>query len=168
VIRTLYGQEPPRRSPQPTLKVDGLKGEDLRGVVALWAYAGEEAYFSNVRITNATPQPLKNGADATGTWQVKGMTDAGPVDGTLQLRREGKTLTGTWSGALGADRPVTGTWREGYVELTFTGEWPKERGIGAVGNVSATLAGWIDDGSAKGRMRVDGRADGQWTATRQP
>jgi hypothetical protein len=94
VIRALYGQEPPRRSPQPTLKVDGLKGEDLRGVVALWGYAGEEAYFSNVRITNATPQPLKNGADATGTWQVKGMTDAGPVDGTLQLRREGKTLTG--------------------------------------------------------------------------
>src|SRR5262249_50710297 len=50
-------------SEQPSLIVDGLKGEDLRGGVALWGYQGEEAYFSNLRITSATPLPVKNGAD---------------------------------------------------------------------------------------------------------
>lgn len=48
--------------------MDGLKGEDLQGPVALWGYTGEEAYFSNRRITNAKPEPLENSADATGTW----------------------------------------------------------------------------------------------------
>ncbi|HEY5068127.1 MAG TPA: family 16 glycoside hydrolase, partial [Candidatus Acidoferrum sp.] len=38
-------------SENPTLIVDGLKGEDLQGAVALWGYAGEEAYFSNLRIS---------------------------------------------------------------------------------------------------------------------
>src|SRR5215472_13856646 len=55
---------------QPSLIVDGLKGEDLRGGIALWAYEGEEAYFSNVRVTNSTPQPVKNGSEASGNWQV--------------------------------------------------------------------------------------------------
>lgn len=41
-------------SEQPSLIVDGLKGEDLRGGVALWGYQDEEAYFSNLRITSAT------------------------------------------------------------------------------------------------------------------
>src|SRR5437762_7775226 len=53
-------------SEQPDLIVDGLKGEDLRGGVALWGYQGEEAYFSNLRISNSTPLPVKNGSDATG------------------------------------------------------------------------------------------------------
>ena len=32
----------------------------------------------------------------------------------------------------------------------------------------ATLAGWFDGDSAGGRMKVEGRADGRWTATRKP
>jgi hypothetical protein len=155
-------------STQPTLVVDGLKGEDLRGAVALSGYAGQESYFSNLRITNAPPQPVKNGGEAAGSWQVKFNSDAGVYEGTLQLRRDGSALTGTWSGALGQDRPVTGTWRDGYVELTFPAVWPKESGLGKAGDVAAALAGWIDDASAKGRMRVDGRTDGFWTATRTP
>src|SRR5260370_3878625 len=57
-------------SPSPSLVVNGLKGGDLRGVVALWGYQGEEAYFSNVRITNASPQTVQHGSNAAGTWQV--------------------------------------------------------------------------------------------------
>jgi hypothetical protein len=33
-------------SENPSLVVDGVKGQDLRGGVALWSYEGEEAYFS--------------------------------------------------------------------------------------------------------------------------
>ncbi len=153
---------------EPTLIVDGMKNQELRGAVALHGSAGEEAYFSNVRVTNAAPQPVKNGSDAAGAWQVKFNTDAGMFDGTLQLRRDGNTLTGTWSGALGNDRPVKGTWRNGYVELTLEAEWPKDRQLGGPGAVTATLAGWIDGDSGKGRMKIEGRTDGLWTATRKP
>ena len=78
--------------------VDGLKSPNLRGAVALWAYAGEESYFSNLRITPAAPAPVKNGSDATGTWAVRFFTDAGPFQGTLKLARERDKLTGAWSG----------------------------------------------------------------------
>jgi hypothetical protein len=153
-------------SEQPNLAVDGLKGEDLRGGIALWGSQGQEAYFSNFRITHSTPLPLKNGSDSSGAWQVKLSSDAGNFDGTLQLKRDGSKLSGTWSGALGDGRPVTGTWRNGYVELGFNAEWPNPGGNPA--SATATLAGWIDADAASGRMSVRGRADGRWTATRKP
>ncbi|HVH71156.1 MAG TPA: hypothetical protein VNB49_08620, partial [Candidatus Dormibacteraeota bacterium] len=68
------------------------------GGVALWGYQGEEAYFSNVRITNATPLPVKNGSDASGNWQVNCSTDAGPIGGAVELKRDGNKVNGTWSG----------------------------------------------------------------------
>jgi hypothetical protein len=153
-------------SPMPALVVDGLKGEDLRGAVALWGYPGEESYFSNVRITPATPQGVKNGGEAAGSWIVNGTSDAGPVNGLLQLSRAEGKVTGMWSGALGQNRPVTGAWRDGYVELSFTGNWPAG-GLGEAGPVAVSFAGWIDGDSAKGRLRADAHADGQWTATRK-
>jgi hypothetical protein len=155
-------------SMQPTLIVDGMKGEDLRGAVALWGYAGEESYFSNVRVTPVAPQPITNGSDAAGSWKVTFATDAGPFDGTLQLKRDGNALSGTWSGALGDSRPVTGTWRNGYVELSFPAEWPKDRTSAPAGTATARLAGWIDGDGGKGRVTIEMRADGRWTATRTP
>ena len=155
-------------NPQPTLVVDGMKGENLRGGVALHGFSGGESYFSNVKVTNVTPEPIKNGSDAAGTWQAKLSTDAGVFEGTLQLQRQGTKISGTWTGALGDNRPVTGTWREGYVELSFPGEWPKDAGDGTPGPVTTTLAGWIDGDSGKGRGKVEAHADGQWTATKKP
>jgi hypothetical protein len=157
--------------PETWTHVNGLKGESLHGGVALFGYPGEDAYFSNLRITPATPQPLKNGSDATGEWQVNWNTDIGRFDGTLQLHRDGKALTGTWSVKLDKDfelkdLPVTGTWRDGYIEVTTNNfAWPKEA-PGGPGSVNVTMAGWIDDAGAKGRMKIDGRTDGSWTATR--
>ncbi len=154
-------------SENPALIVDGLKGEDLRGAVALWGYANEEAYFSNVRITAATPQNIKNGSDISGAWNLRYSSDAGVLEGSLRLNREGSKVTGTWSGALGENCPVTGTWRDGYIELSFPGEWPKDAGLGVPGPVTASLAGWIDGNAGKGRMRVEAHSDGQWAAMRK-
>ena len=70
-------------------------------------------------------------------------------------------------GPLGETRPVSGTWREGYLELSFAGEWPKDSRQGAPGPVNVFLAGWIDGEPGKGRMRVEGRSDGSWTATKK-
>jgi hypothetical protein len=154
-------------SPKASLVVDGMKGEDLHGAVGLWGYTDEESYFSNVRITPALPQGLKNGSDVAGSWELRCPSDAGGFGATMDLRREGGKVTGTWSGGLGEGRAVTGTWRNGYVELTFAGEWPKESRNGAPGPVGVFLAGWIDGDSGKGRMRVEGRSDGSWMATRK-
>ena len=155
-------------SEQPSLVVDGMKGEDLSGEIALWSYQNEEAYFSNFRVTNATPLPLKNGSDARGTWQVRCFADVAPIDGTLQLNRDGTKATGTWSGEyLGKERRVTGTWRDGCVALTFNADWPIDDKGGATPAL-ATLVGRFDGDSAGGRMNVEAKTDGPWTATRKP
>ncbi len=157
----LYG------SGQPALVIDGLKGSNLHGPVALWAYPDEESYFANVRVTPAAPVPVKNGSDATGVWTVRFGSDMGRFEGTMKLTREGDKVTGTWSGGLGDNKPITGIWREGHIELSFTGDWPNDGREGASGPATTFLEGWIDDASAKGRMRVEGRADGPWEAQRQ-
>ena len=154
-------------SSKASLVVDGLKGEDLHGAVGLWSYTDEEAYFSNVRITPAAPQNLKNGSDVAGSWEIRYASDAGGMGAQMELHRDGNKVTGTWSGPLGEGRAISGTWRNGYVELTFVGEWPKESRQGAPGPVNAFLSGWIDGDSGKGRMRVEGRSDGAWAAKRK-
>jgi hypothetical protein len=149
-------------SENPSLVVNGLKGEDLQGGVALWGYSGEEAYFSNLKVIHAAPQPVAVGGDVAGTWSVQFGSDYGAFTGTMNLHRDGEAVTGKWSGAFGPDQPVHGTWRNGYVELTFAGTWSEKD----TAPITATLAGWIDGASANGRMKVEGRADGQWTAER--
>jgi hypothetical protein len=154
-------------SAKPSLVMDGLKGEDLHGAVGLWSFTDEEAYFSNVRITPALPKDLKNGSDVAGSWEMRCASDAGGMVASMELHRDGNVVTGTWSGPLGENLPVAGTWRNGYVELSFAGEWPKERAQGSPGPVHAFVAGWIDGDSGKGRMRVEGRSDGTWMAKRK-
>jgi hypothetical protein len=149
-------------SEKPSLIVDALKGEDLQGPIALWGYTGQEAYFSNLRISNEKPEPVENGGEAAGTWDVACATDAGGFGGTLKLVRQDSNLVGIWSGGLGPNQQVSGTWRNGYIELTFGGTWPEQPGT-----VNATFAGWIDGDSAKGRVKVEGRANGRWTAERK-
>jgi hypothetical protein len=152
-------------SENPSLVVDGLKGEDLQGGVALWGYAGEEAYFSNFKVTPAKAESVTNDGEASGIWNVVFASDYGRYEGTMDLHRDGNTVKGTWSGAFGQSLPVSGTWRNGYVELAFNGRWEDKPSPPAP--MSATLAGWIDGDSAKGRMKVERRADGQWIATRK-
>ena len=149
-------------APTPSMIVDGLKGEDLDGAIALWSYSGEESYFSNLKITPAKPEPVENGGEAAGTWDVQCATDAGGFGATLKLVRQDSTLSGIWAGALGPDQAVNGDWRDGYVELSFGGTWPQQPGT-----VVVTLDGWIDGDSAKGRIKVEGRAMGRWTANRK-
>lgn len=153
-------------SEHPVLVVDGLKGEDLRGAVALWGFQNQESYFSNLRISYSTPEPVTNGSDVTGEWRTTLTTDVGPFTGQLLLQRDGTAVKGEWSGELGERLPVTGTWRNGYVELSFSGEWPKDR-PGGPAPATVTLAGWFDGTSASGRVRIDGRAEGRWRATQK-
>jgi len=153
-------------SSSPSLIINGLKGEDLHGGVALWGYPGEESYFSNLRVTPEKPLPIHNGSDASGKWHVVFASDYGRYEGNLELHREGTALSGTWTGQFGNNLPVTGTWRDGYVDLTFTANWQDDPSKPSSTAALATLAGWIDDDSAGGRMKVEGHADGPWSAQR--
>jgi hypothetical protein len=153
-------------SDSPSLDVNGLKGEDLQGGVALWGYPGEESYFSNLRITPVDPLPIQNGGEARGNWHVVFASDYGRYEGELSLHRDGKAITGTWIGAFGKGLAVSGTWRDGYLELAFTGNWQEDPSSTPV-PAAVTLAGWVDNDTATGRMKVEGHADGQWTAARQ-
>ena len=164
-------------APRPVLVVDGLKGEDLKGGVGLWPSGGQENYFSNVRITHAKGQAVQNGSDATGTWDIQ--YGIGRFSGTLKLHRDGGTVTGTASGLLGTDAPVevngvvrrgtdlpvTGTWRNGYLEIVFRGALPGTDPEG----ITVTLAGWIDGNAAHGRLTLTGarQDEASWTATKK-
>ena len=91
--------------------------------------------------------------------------DAGGFQGALQLKHDGNKLTGDWFGAIGKARPVTGTWRNGYIELSFDAE------LGNPANpiiAPAIMAGWIDGDAGSGRMRLVDRSEGRWTAVRKP
>jgi hypothetical protein len=154
-------------SSKPSLVVDGLKGENLHGAVGLWSFTDEEAYFSNVRITPAAPQNLTNGSDVAGPWEILYSNDVSGMNASMELRREGNKVTGTWSGPLGESDAITGTWRNGYLELSFAGQWPTDSTEDAPGPVNVFVAGWIDGDSGKGRMRVDGCSDGAWVAKRK-
>ena len=102
---------------------------------------------------------------AAGSWQVTSAGDAGGFQGTLLLKRDGNKLAGDWSGASGKVRPVTGTWRNGYIELSLDAE------LGNPANpivAPAILAGWIEGDAGSGRMRIVDRTDGRWTAVRKP
>jgi hypothetical protein len=154
-------------STKPSLVVDGLKGSNLHGTIGLWAYPQEESYFSNLKITPATAVPVKNGSDASGVWDVKAGTDAIAFGASLKLTRDGNKLSGTVETDPGKTIPVTGAWRDGYVELSFPFEWPQGMNDGAPGLTTAFMDGWIDGDGAKGRIRVEGRADGMWTAIRK-
>jgi len=154
-------------SSHASLVVNDLKGEDLRGAIGLWGFTDEECYFSNVRITPATPVDIKNGSDAAGSWEMRYFNDVTGMAAQMDLQRNGDKLTGTWSGPLGKSLPITGTWRNGYVELSFAGEWPSTSRKGTPGPVTTYMTGWFDGDSAKGRMRVSGRSDGTWAAERK-
>ncbi|MGB9031374.1 MAG: hypothetical protein WCC27_14730, partial [Acidobacteriaceae bacterium] len=98
-------------SSHPSLVVDGLKGNELDGPIALWTYSEEDTYFSNLKIENALPAPIQNGGEIAGSWDAAFLTDAGGFPGTLKLVRQDSSVAGIYSGPLGPDQPVYGTWR---------------------------------------------------------
>ncbi|MFL6547486.1 MAG: hypothetical protein ACJ8OJ_02265 [Povalibacter sp.] len=145
----------------PTLVVDGLKGEDLRGAVALWGFPGQDTYFSNLVITHVTPQSIQNGSEFAGLWNVRLRTDRGIFKGVLKAERIADKLSGTWTGDLGRAVPVAGQWRNGYVEFDLPVEMPNQPNV-VKGN--AHFAGWVDGEAASGTVRVEGLAAGRWLA----
>ena len=96
-------------------------------------------FYGQVGLLDMPSARFSNDGEISGTWTVTCLGDAGSFGGTMKLVREGSTIAGLWSGDLGPDQPVTGTWRDGYVE-----QWPgKDEGItgtaGARGQLRKSL-----------------------------
>ena len=81
-------------SENPSLIVNGLKGEDLQGSVGLWGYPGEEGLFSNVKVVSAKAEAVTNDGEAAGTWEVKFASDYGSYEGSMNLHRDGNAVKG--------------------------------------------------------------------------
>ena len=62
-------------SDEPSLVVNGLKGDDLHGASHCGAIREKKPIFRMCASLNAAPEPVKNGSDATGTWHVKYPSD---------------------------------------------------------------------------------------------
>ena len=139
-----------------TSRWDRALGLSRRGVL----------FFSNLRITPSSPLSIHNGGEVAGMWHVDFASDYGRFQGDMNLHRDVKVITGTWAGAFGKSLSVSGTWRDGYVELTFPGGWQEDAGATPTPAI-VTMAGWIDNAMGAGRMKVEGRADGPWSGVRQ-
>ncbi|MEJ7708533.1 MAG: family 16 glycoside hydrolase [Pyrinomonadaceae bacterium] len=150
-------------STQPCLVVEGMRNEDLRGGVGLYVGPGTEAYFSNLRITPSPTKQVMTGTDAAGSWTLKIATDMGPQEAEFTFKRDGAKIDGIYSGTLGRELPVTGTWRSGFIELKLRGTWTDPRGQGK-DEVEAVLAGWLQGNSGSGHIVVAGKTQGTWTA----
>ena len=105
-------------------------------------------------------------------YAVTAMTNLDLLQKSRTAKRAARNVPCGASSALGfhsADAHSRGHGRPAEFpadELTFVENWeedPKATSVPA----AAMLAGWIDGDSATGRMKVEGRADGQWTAVRQ-
>ncbi len=91
-------------------------------------------------IALSTLSNLAMAADLTGTWSVSVTTAAGPGELTFELKQEGNTLSGSYSGVLGT-APLTGSVEGDNFTFSYTIE-----GLGEV-----TYSGSVqEDGSIKG------------------
>jgi len=115
-------------SDKPSLIVEGLKGEDLEGAIALWGYTGEEAYFSNLKISNQKTAADRErrrrrrhvGCDVLHRWRrLRRHSEAGSSG--QQPRRH--MVRRTWTGPAG----------ERYLARRFTWNWHSvERGTASL------------------------------------
>ena len=85
----------------------------------------------------------------------------GEDHGILQLSETKGQVEGTYSGILGQDKPVKGTYKDQKLFLSFSGDWPTD---GTPAQV--TLDGSISGDSGSGNVVIVDRADGTWTTHR--
>ena len=102
-------------------------------------------------------------ADLGGTWKVIGDVMGNAVNFTATMKQDGETLSGTVLMDGQKDPvPVSGTVKDATATFTFT---VAHEGSTYTNTFTGTVG---DDGVMKGKIDVQGIADGTFTATRQP
>jgi hypothetical protein len=111
-----------------------------------------------VMATASAQTPAKSAANVGGTWSVavKGPAAHGDMQATMQLKQEGKAVTGTFS-VHGTEHTLKGQFADATLTLEST-DTPADKGL----TFTAKLK---DDGSLAGYVSGP-MGDMQWTATR--
>ena len=107
-------------------------------------------------VVMSTMCSLAVAADLTGTWLVSVTTAAGPGELTIELKQDGDTLSGSYSGVLGT-APLTGSvegnnfkWSytiDGLGEITYSGSIQED----------GSIAGEADYGEMLGKGPFSGK-----------
>lgn len=100
-------------------------------------------------------------AQISGRWELDVTIALGEDHCILQLSETNGQVEGTYSGILGQDKPVKGTYKHQKLSLSFSGDWPTDGSLAQV-----TLDGSISGDSGSGNVVIVDRADGTWTAHR--
>jgi hypothetical protein len=101
-------------------------------------------------------------AQITGRWEVSATSPAGDDVSVVELREKDGAVEGTYSGALGRDKAVSGTYKDKKITLSFKGDWPDG------GPVQVNFSGEISENAGSGAVEAVGRTKGTWTARRLP
>lgn len=106
----------------------------------------------------AEEQPAEAAPSVAGKWNVTTTTDQGTMYSTLDVKLEGKKVTGTLASDMGT-APIEGEWADGKLGFALTmdtGNGPLQLWFAATMKEDGSLAGTIDFG--QGTI--------PWTATR--
>lgn len=102
--------------------------------------------------------PKPDTSTVAGKWDMWVVTDQGSMGSTLDLKLEGKTVTGTITSERGT-APLEGEFAEGKLQFWMTMD-------GGGGSMTLNFAGAMkEDGSMAGTIDIQGYQL-QWTATR--
>ena len=101
---------------------------------------------------------LAGDVNVTGKWMMNVETQAGTGAPTFDLKQEGETITGQYSGQLG-EAPVTGTVKGNELTMTF-----KVSGQGQ--ELVVVYTGTVEGETMKGKVSLGDFGDGTFTGKR--
>lgn len=141
---------------------DGLKGD-------FSVDGNPTGTFSAARETStpaASPAPAASksasavAVDVTGTWEVQVATSSISASPAMMLKQEGEKITGQYQSQQYGQFPLTGTLKDGKIELTFV--------MSVEGNnINVLYSGTVDKDGIKGTVNYGDLMDGTFTATRK-
>jgi hypothetical protein len=101
---------------------------------------------------------LAGEVNVTGKWTMAVETQAGSGSPTFDLKQDGETVTGQYSGQLG-EAPVTGTVKGNELTMTF-----KVSGQGQ--ELVVVYTGTVEGDTMKGKVSLGDFGDGTFTGKR--
>jgi hypothetical protein len=99
--------------------------------------------------------PLAADVNVTGKWTMSVQTQAGTGSPTFDLKQEGETITGQYSGQLG-EAPVTGAVKGDEITLSFTVS-------GQGQELVVTYTGTVAGDTMEGKVSLGEFGDGTFT-----
>jgi hypothetical protein len=146
-----------------TIETDGLKGEftvdgNPRGTFS--ATRDTAAPASTTASTGDASKPAAAGMDVTGTWEIQVTTSTISASPTMMLKQDGEKISGQYHSQQYGDFPLTGTLKDGTIELTF---------VMAIegNNINVAYSGTLDKDGMKGTVNYGDLMDGTFTGTRK-